>query len=132
MIDAKVITAPDVEHSNMLKIMLVDFEWQDIEDFTDVLSRSPDPPAVYLYGQNDTDHVWCLSVARQSDAVLINTYQRGSIEMLKGYLLSLPQAAAYGKNNNAFMARQTYQDMSAWFTEVIKYYAIKTRGQDGI
>jgi hypothetical protein len=129
--DNKIITAPDLEHSNMMKVMLVDFDWREAELFASISRRSPVPLVIYVYNQTEDDHAWCLTAARQSDSVLVNCVNRTPLEMLKGYLLSLPQAVAYGKNDNSFMARITHHDISIWFTEVIKYYTSPTRGKDG-
>ena len=130
--ESTLITAPDLDHSNRFKVMLVDFSWEEITVVAELLDRSKITATLYTYCHNEDDSSWCITAAKTSDAVLVNCRFISNIEMLKGYLLSIPQAAAYGTNSQSLMSRVTYHDLAVWLTEVIKYYTSQTRGQDGI
>ena len=126
------MTTPDLDHSNRLKIMLVDFDWDQIEIFTAMLDRYPESATLYIYGHTESDHPWCMTAARQSDAVLVNCNLISSLEMIKGYLLGLRNVSAYSANEQSFTAANTYHDVGLWFADVIKYYTSQSRGNNGI
>ena len=126
------MTTPDLDHSNRLKIMLVDFDWEQIEQFTSILDRYPESATLYVYGHTESDHRWCMNAAKQSDAVLVNCNIITSLEMIKGYLLGSNNVSAYGANDQSFTAKTVYHDVGLWFTDVIKYYISQSRGNNGI
>ena len=121
-----------MDHSNRFKIMMLDFSWDEITLVADLLDRSKIPTTLYTYGRNEDDHGWCITASKTSDAVLVNCGAISNIEMLKGYVLSMQNATAYGTNTQSIVARTTYHDLAVWLTEVIKYYTSQIRGQDGI
>jgi hypothetical protein len=71
---------------------------------------------LYTYNSYHKDIRWCLQAAAQSRSILINLGLSNHIELLKGYLLSLPQAYAYG--GDCEFARARMHDMSIWITKI--------------
>lgn len=132
MLDSKLITAPDLDHSNQLKIMLIDFEWSEIEYVSGLAKSLDESITIYLYSHLETDHKWCMTAARTSNAILVNCAISNKLEFLKGFVLSLPQASAFSLHDQSFVARSTYHDIAVWLTQVIKYHNSQKRGQDGI
>lgn len=123
--EVKVFTAPDLDHTTTLKIMLVDFEWSQIEQFALLIQNTPEPVNIMLYGENENDVNWCLNAAAAADAILINCEHKGKIELLKGYLLGYATSEAFGINDLALFAREVNHDMPAWYTKVLTSYKRK-------
>lgn len=119
MLDHKIITAPDLDPTNCFKIMLVDFDWEMIESFSQIVQRVPESVTVYIYGENESDHRWAIHAAQTSNAILINLDHKGKIEFLKGHLLSMDHAEAFGSNDQAIFARNNTFDLAEWLTREI-------------
>jgi hypothetical protein len=118
--EAKIYTTPDLDRSNKFKVLLVDFDWETIESFTDILSKVPEPITVYLFGANDTDYDWCLDAAFSSDAILVNCARKGEIELIKGYILALISATPYRASNKIATAiKESEWDFALWLTKVL-------------
>lgn len=117
--EAKVYTSPDLDRSNKFKILLLDFEWETIESFSDVLAKVPEDVTVYLFGENDTDHEWCIDAAYSSDAILVNCTRKGEIELLKGYVLANTCARPYGSNKILSVIKDSEWDFASWLTKVL-------------
>ncbi len=117
--EAKIYTAPDLDRSNKFKILLIDFDWENIESFTDILSKVPEDMTVYLFGENDKDYDWCIDAAFGADAVLVNCTRRGNIELLKGYMLAKYEATAYGSNDMLNSIKEPEWDFATWLTKVL-------------
>ena len=117
--EAKLYTAPDLDRSNKFKILLLDFEWETIESFADILAKVPEDITVYLFGEKDTDYEWCIDAAYSSDAILVNCTRKGEIEMLKGYVLANTMARPYGSNKVLDVIKDPEWDFSVWLTKVL-------------
>lgn len=116
MLEHRLITAPDLDDTNCFKIMLVDFDWDAIEALSETFAKVPELLTVYLYGSNESDHSWAIRAAQCSDAILINLHNRGNIELLKGHLLSMQHAEAFGSTDQGLFARKTVYDIHEWLT----------------
>lgn len=115
--DVKIITAPDIDYTNNFKILLVDFEWVNLEAYTHIFTESENDLVIYLL-KDSTNIEWALNTANQANAILINCDKINNFEFLKGYLLSYKNAVAYGKNNQSLPAKETYYDIAVWFTKL--------------
>lgn len=116
--DKFMMTAPDLDHSTRLKILVVGLGQDEIEYLTSKIQLLPHTLTLYVYNESDKDIAWCLTAARQCDSVLINT-RPSSIDLLKGFLLAMPNSAAYGQNKDAPYALKTHFDCAVWLTEVL-------------
>ncbi len=117
--EAKIYTVPDLDRSNKFKILLVDFDWETIETFTDILSKVPEDITVYLFGENDKDYKWCIDAAFGADAILVNCTRWGNIELLKGYMLAKYEAKPYGSNDMLSSIKEPEWDFATWLTKVL-------------
>lgn len=119
MLDHKLVTAPDFDHTRSLKLMFVDFDWNQIEEITKFVERCPLPVTVYLYGENEIDHQWAMTAAYSCDRILVNCQHKGKIELLKGALLTLSYAESYGDNDQAVFSIRKNYDVAEWLTRAI-------------
>mgnify|MGYP006294797091 CR=1 FL=1 len=123
--EVKIYTAPDLDHSSIFKILLVDFEWSQIQTLAQNIENLPEPVNIMLFGENEKDWEWCMTAARSVDAILVNCDRKSSIELIKGFLLGFHNAEAFGRNDQAVFARSTQHDMAAWITKVLTNYPRK-------
>jgi ribosome biogenesis protein Tsr3 len=121
-LDVKLITSPDLDYSNNFKILLVDFNWQNIEQYSHIFTACEEDITVYIYSQKDADPKWCINAAEQAKVILINCESKSVNEILKGYLLAYKNAAAFGKNDQVIFAKETYYDIAVWFTKVTQKF----------
>jgi len=112
--DKQVITEPDVDYTRSFKIMLVDFEWEEITAVTEAVKRLPGPVSLFLYGSNDKNPSWCIAQAKQCNSVLLNMVNRGSCEVLKGFLLGEPNIYTYGYHNLDHVFHRKVLDTMSW------------------
>lgn len=125
--DVKIITEPDLDYSNKFKILLFDFNWEDIERYCHLMTNVNDDLVVYVFTQHDKNFQWCIHAANQSNAILVNLDTKTSNELLKGYLLSFKNAAGFGNNLQAVFAKEIYYDIAVWFTKIAqKYHLIES------
>jgi hypothetical protein len=110
----RVITAPDRDLSDKLKIMLIDFEWPEIEALCVLLDAVPEDLDLYLYGSNDDDLDWCLNMVRECDAVLINMLHRGTMELTKGSLISRTNVWCRGEHELDKLYPRNVLDIAQW------------------
>jgi len=118
-VESKIYTAPDLDRSNKFKIFLLDFNWEAIQAFSEILAKSPEEITVYLFGENDNDYEWCIDAAYASDAILVNCTRKGEIELLKGYVLANTEAKPYGSNNILSVIKDSEWDFAVWLTKVL-------------
>ena len=110
----KVITAPDVDFTRCFKILIIDFDWDQITDITEAIKKIDGPATVFLYGSNDKDVQWCISQAKQCDSVLLNMIHRGNCETLKGFLLGEPNVYTYGSHDLEDLFQRKVLDTMSW------------------
>jgi hypothetical protein len=110
----KVITEPDVDYSRSFKILLVDFEWDEITAITEASKKLSGPITVFLYGSKDKNSAWCIAQAKQSNSVLLNMVNRGSCETLKGFLLGEPNVYSYGYHDLDHVFHRKVLDTMSW------------------
>lgn len=118
--DVKLYTIPDIDYSNNIKLLFVDFEPGVISNFAHIFAASDNDVTIYIYSPTDNDPAWLLNAANQSTAILVNCDYRSNFEILKGYLLGFKNASAFGKNDQVIFAKNTYYDIAVWFTDVVK------------
>lgn len=110
----KVYTAPDIDYSRCFKLMLIDFEWDQISEILSTIRSLSMPSTVYLYGSKDNSPQWCLDCSRQSNSVLINMNHRGNCELLKGFLLGENNVFTFGKHQLSDCFPRSVMDPHAW------------------
>ena len=118
----KVITAPDQDFTRGFKILLVDFEWQDIAGLTDAIKKLPVPITLFLYGSNDKDPQWCIQQTKNCNSVLLNMRHKGSIETLKGFLLGEPNVYTFGSYDLEDLFQRKVLDTMSWLAIQYQYY----------
>lgn len=112
--DKKVITEPDVDYSRSFKIMLVDFEWEEITAVSEAIKKLDGPVSLFLYGSNEKNPAWCIAQAKQCNSVLLNMVNRGSCEVLKGYLLGETNTYTYGYHDLDHVFHRKVLDTMSW------------------
>jgi hypothetical protein len=112
--DKKIITAPDVDYSRSFKIMLIDFEWEEITAITEAIKKIDAPITVFLYGSNDKNPSWCISQAKNCNSVLLNMLHRGNCETLKGFLIGECNVYTYGSYDLENLFQRKVLDSMSW------------------
>lgn len=129
--DVKIITPPDHDYTNKIKLLLVDFVWEEVERYSHIFTEIEEDITIYVLHPDVKAVEWTLLNAHQASAILVNCNERTSNEMLKGYLLSFKNAAAYGMHDQTLVANETYHDISVWFTKVAqKFNLVKPNWQE--
>lgn len=118
----KIVTAPDNDYSRSFKILLVDFEWPEIQDLAEAINKISSPVTVFLYGSNDKDPEWCIKQAKNCHSVLINMRHKGNIEILKGFLLGETNVYTYGNYNLEELFQRKVLDTMSWLAIQYQYY----------
>jgi len=114
LVDKKLITAPDLDYSRAFKILLVDFNWDQITEIAEAVKKLPGASTIFLYGSNDNDVAWCIAQAKQSTSVLLNMVHVDKCETLKGYLLGEPNVYAYGYHSLDNIFQRNVLDTMSW------------------
>ena len=122
MVDKNLITAPDLDYSRSFKILLVDFEWEQITEITEAVKKLPIPSTIFLYGSNEDDVNWCLAQAKNSHSVLLNMVNVGSCEVLKGFLLGESNVYAYGYHPLKNIFQRNVIDTMSWLAIQYQHY----------
>ena len=112
--DKKVITEPDLDYSRSFKILLVDFEWQEITAITEAVKNLYGPITIFLYGSKDKNPAWCIAQAKQCNSVLLNMVHRGNCETLKGFLLGESNVYTYGSYDLSNLFQRKVIDTMSW------------------
>jgi hypothetical protein len=117
----KIITAPDTDYSRCFKIMLIDFEWEDITQISEVIKKLPVSTTVFLYCEKDNNVEWCLSQAKQSTGVLLNMREQSNL-LLKGFLLGESNVYSYGYHMLDKVFTRNIIDYHSWIALQYRYY----------
>jgi len=112
--DKKVITEPDLDYSRSFKILLVDFEWEEITAITEAIKKLPGPVSLFLYGSNDKNPAWCIAQSKNCQSVLLNMVNFGQCERLKGFLLGEPNVFTYGYHDLDELFHRKVIDSLSW------------------
>ena len=112
--DKKVITEPDIDYSRCFKIMLVDFEWEEITAITEAVKKLPGSISIFLYGSKDKNPKWCIAQAKNCQSVLLNTVNIGTCEILKGFLMGEPNVFTYGYHDLDSVFQRKVLDTMSW------------------
>ena len=103
--DHLIITPSDRYYGEGHRLLLVDWEWEQIEVCLSSLRGCQTKLIISLFGSNDTDLRWLLDTAYQSDHIIINFGKTSNCDPIKGYLISLDRTHYFGR-----------QDLSEVFT----------------
>jgi len=115
LVDNKiVVTEPDLDYSRSFKIMLVDFDWEEISQRSDAIKKLYGPVTLFLYGSNDKNPSWCIAQAKNCNSVLLNMLHRGNCETLKGFLLGETNVYTYGKYDLDNLFQRKVIDTMSW------------------
>jgi len=110
----KLITAPDRDYGNHFKILLVDFEYDQLVNISELINRLPGTVTVFAFGSNDDDYAWCMEQANESHSVLVNMLHTGTIEVIKGFLLARPNVFYMGNCKMDKLLRNKIVDQTLW------------------
>jgi len=112
--DKKVITEPDLDYSRSFKVMLIDFEWEEITAITEAIGKLPNNVSLFLYGSNDKNPSWCVAQVKNCNSVLLNMVHRGNCETLKGFLLGESNVYTYGRYDLDNLFQRKVIDTMSW------------------
>lgn len=112
--DKKIITEPDLDYTRSFKILLVDFDWDEITSITQAIEKLPGSISLFLYGSNDKNPAWCIAQAKNCNSVLLNMIHRDNCETLKGFLLGEPNIYTYGKHDLEELFQRKVIDTMSW------------------
>lgn len=110
----KIITSPDYDFSRTFKLLLVDFEWEEIAALSNAVKKLPIPVTLFLYGSKDDNPAWCMSQAKQCKSVLLNMKHQGSCELLKGFLLGESNVYTCGYHKLDKIFHRKVIDLASW------------------
>jgi hypothetical protein len=118
----KIITEPDQDYSRSFKVLLVDFEWEDITRLVEAIEKLPLPVSLFLYGSNDKNPAWCIQQTKNVNGVLLNMRHKGSIELLKGFLLGESNVFTFGSHDLEDLFQRKVLDIYTWLAIQYQYY----------
>jgi hypothetical protein len=125
----RLITAPDRDYGCHFKILLVDFEYDQLVQISEIINRLPGTVTVFAFGSNDDDYAWCLEQANESHSVLVNMLHVGQIEVLKGFLLARPNVFYMGACKMDKLLRNKIVDQNLWLAlEYTKFQKEENNG----
>lgn len=119
----KIITSPDKDYTRSFKLMMVDFEWNDITIASESIKKIPIATTLFLYGSKDNDPAWCLEQAKNSNSVLLNMRHRGECELIKGFLLGESNVYTLGSHKLDKLFHRNIIDISVWIAIQYDYYS---------
>jgi hypothetical protein len=111
-----IMTAPDLDHSSRLKLMVVDLSPEAVEHVKERLLQLSFGMTLFVQDSQSGDPSWMLTAARLSYKVLVNA-EHGPNDLLKGYLISFDKTSVYGQPLP--MANRNYYDLDLWLTDSI-------------
>lgn len=120
----RIVTAPDLDFSRCFKIMLIDFEWDDISALSQAIKKLDGTVTLFLYGSNDDDLSWAVTQAKQSNSVLLNMNHAGKCEILKGILLPEPNVFTYGHHSVNKLFQNNVLDYYVWLAIQYEKYKL--------
>lgn len=118
----KIITEPDLDYSKSFKIMIVDFEWDTVSEISESIKKLDIPVTLFLYGSNDKNPLWCINMAKNSNSVLVNMRHKGSIEIIKGFLVAEQNVYTYGHYDLENMFQRNVIDIMSWLAIQYKQF----------
>jgi hypothetical protein len=99
MDDHLIVTAPDRYHGEGEKILLVDWNHEQLDNIIRVLRGSPLKLIMHVFGHNDTDLRWLLDVAYQCDVIVINMGSVSAADPIKGHMITWDKSKYYGRKD---------------------------------
>jgi hypothetical protein len=102
---ARFITAPDrlpaadIEEEHA-KILIVDSEWNSIEDIAFLCMTRQVKYDFYLFGPTSIDEAWLEHAAEEADTILVNGTSTGRHEDIKTKLGKLEKSVVLGEGNS--------------------------------
>lgn len=103
-----------MDYSRAFKILLVDFEWEDITAVTEAVKKLEGPVTVFLYGSKDDNVDWCIAQSKQCNSTLLNMVHIGNCETLKGYLMAEPTVYTFGIHKLDHLFQRKVLDTLSW------------------
>lgn len=95
--DHVVVTAPDRYFQDSIKILLIDWPPDLVDQALRSLERSTVPIAFHIFDFNDSDFKWLIDVANQADVVAMDISNINHIDIIKGYIIARPNAFYFGR-----------------------------------
>lgn len=99
MDDHLFITSPDRYHGEGIKITLIDWHHEQLENIVNMLRGSPQRLAIHVFGHNDTDLRWLLDVGYQSDLIVINMGHSTAADPVKGSMITWARTLYFGRKD---------------------------------
>ena len=101
MDDHLVVTAPDRYHGEGIKVTLIDWHHEQLENIINMLRGSPQRMVIHVFGHNDSDMRWLLDVCYQSDLVVMNMEHHTAADPIKGSILPWLKSLYFGRKDLA-------------------------------
>ena len=96
-VDHVVVTAPDRFYQDAIIILLVDWPADLVYQAVNAVQGSTARLAIHIFDFNDNNYSWLLDVAKQADIVGIDLTNINHIDLIKGCLISKPNAFYIGR-----------------------------------
>lgn len=104
-----VVTPPDRFFQDSITVLLVDWPADLVDQALSAIRGSNVRVAIHIFDYNDSNYLWAIDVANQSDIVAINANSINHIDIIKGYLIS--------KSNSFYFGRLGMNKLFSNFTE---------------
>lgn len=96
-IDHVIVTEPDRFYQDAIKILLVDWPPDLVNQAVNALQGSTYRLAIHIFDFNDSNYNWLIDVANQADIVAMNLNSINHIDLIKGYLISKTKTFYFGR-----------------------------------
>ena len=99
-----VVTPPDRFFQDSIVVLLMDWPADLVDQALSAIRGSTSRIAIHIFDFNDSNYLWAIDVANQADIVAINANNVNHIDIIKGHLISKPNAFYFGRlgMNNLF------------------------------
>ena len=92
-----VVTPPDRFFQDSIVILLMDWPADLVDQALNAISGSNVRIAIHIFDYNDSNYLWAIDVANQSDVVAININNINHIDIIKGCLITKPNTFYFGR-----------------------------------
>lgn len=99
ILDHLIITAPDRCHGEGLKILWIDWQFDQVENCLNMLRASPIRLMFHMFGPNDNQSTWLIDVAHQADIIIMNMGINSAVDVIKGHMIAWNKTFYFGRKD---------------------------------
>lgn len=92
-----IVTVPDRYYQDAIVILLIDWSADLVNQAINAIQGSEQRLAIHIFDFNDNNYNWLIDVANQADIIGIDLNRINHIDLVKGYLISKPNAFYFGR-----------------------------------